>query len=88
LGTDANRTEERKVSRYADLNIALSNEGWDCSRNLIKVGAWAYILKPVKDRLRSFFQAWVPADLRYCANDQACQLDFRCVFVFHISGLQ
>jgi hypothetical protein len=37
--TDAKRAEEHKTARYADLKIALSNEGWDCSLYLIKVGA-------------------------------------------------
>jgi hypothetical protein len=37
--TDAKKAEERKTARYADLKIALSNEGWDCSLYLIEVGA-------------------------------------------------
>jgi hypothetical protein len=39
--TDAKRAEQRKTGRYADLKTALSNEGWDCSLYLIKVGARA-----------------------------------------------
>jgi hypothetical protein len=42
--TDAKRAEERNA-RYADLKTTLSNEGWDCSLYLIKVGARGYILK-------------------------------------------
>jgi hypothetical protein len=36
---DAKRAKEHKASRYADLKIALSNEGWDCSLYMIEVGA-------------------------------------------------
>jgi hypothetical protein len=35
--TDAKRAEECKTARYADLKIALSNEGWDCSLYLIEL---------------------------------------------------
>jgi hypothetical protein len=62
--TDAKRAKECKASRYADLKTALSNEGWDCSLYMIKVGARGHILKSVKDRLQSLFQAWVPASHR------------------------
>jgi hypothetical protein len=62
--TDAKSAEERKTTRYADLKTALSNEGWDCRLYLIEVGARAHIIKSVKDRLRSLFQAWVPAGYR------------------------
>jgi hypothetical protein len=62
--TDAKRAEECNSARYADLKTALSNEGWDCSLCLIKVGAWGPILKLVKDRFRSLFRAWVPAGRR------------------------
>jgi hypothetical protein len=62
--TDAKRAEEHKIARYAYLNIALSNERWDCSLYLIEVGAWGHIIKSVKDCLRLLFQAWVPAGHR------------------------
>jgi hypothetical protein len=62
--TDAKRPEERKTATYADLKTALSNKGWDCSLYLITVGARGYILKSVKDHLRSLFRAWVPVGHR------------------------
>jgi hypothetical protein len=62
--TDAKRAKECKTTRYADLKTTLSNEGWDCSLYLIKVGAQGHILKSVKDRLWSLFLAWVPAGHR------------------------
>jgi hypothetical protein len=43
--TDAKRAKECKTARYTDLKIALSNEGWDCSLNLIEVGARGHIIK-------------------------------------------
>jgi hypothetical protein len=57
--TDAKRAEERKTANYSDCKTALSNEGWDCSLYIIKVGARGYILKSDKDRLWSLFQVWV-----------------------------
>jgi DNA-binding NarL/FixJ family response regulator len=45
--TNAKRAEEHKTARYADLKIALSNEGWDCSLYLIEVGARGHIIKSV-----------------------------------------
>jgi hypothetical protein len=62
--TDAKRAEKRKTARYADLKEELSNQGWDCSLYLIKAGAQGHIVKSVKDRLQSLFQAWVPAGHR------------------------
>jgi hypothetical protein len=62
--TDANRAEERKTARYADLKTALSNEGWDCSPYLIEIGVQGHILKSVMVHLWSLFRAWVPADHR------------------------
>jgi hypothetical protein len=62
--TDAKRAKECKTARYADLKTALSNEGWDCSLYLIKVGARGHFIKSVKDRLQSLFWAWVPAGHR------------------------
>jgi hypothetical protein len=62
--TDAKRAKEHKTARYADLKIALSNEGWDCSLYLIKIEARGYIIKSVKDCLQSLFWAWVPAGHR------------------------
>jgi hypothetical protein len=62
--TDAKRAKEHKTARYADLKIALSNEGWDCSLYLIKARARSHIIKSVEDRLRSLFRAWVPAGHR------------------------
>jgi hypothetical protein len=62
--TDAKWAKERKALRYADLKTALSNEGWDCSPYMIKVGAQNHILKLVKDNLRSLFWAWVPLGYR------------------------
>jgi hypothetical protein len=50
--TDAKRAKECKTTKYADLKIALSNEGCDCSVYLIEVGARGHIIKSVKDRLR------------------------------------
>jgi hypothetical protein len=55
--TDAKRAEERKTARFADLKITFSNEGWDCSLYLIKVGAQGHIIKSVKDRLWLLFRA-------------------------------
>jgi hypothetical protein len=82
--TNAKRAEERKTPIYADIKTALSNEGWDCSLYLIKVGAQGHNIKSVKDRFRSLFWAWV----RYWADDERCQQDFSGVFVCHISGSQ
>jgi hypothetical protein len=62
--TDAKRAKECKTARYADLKVALSNEGWDCSLYLIEVGVRGHIIKLVKDRLRSLFRAKVPAGHR------------------------
>jgi hypothetical protein len=62
--TDAKRAEERKTTRYADLKEELSNQGWDCSLYLIEVGARGHIVKSVRDRLWSFFRAWLPAGHR------------------------
>jgi hypothetical protein len=62
--TDAKRAEECKTARYADLKTALSNQGWDCSLYLIKVGARGHIIKSVKDHLRLFLIALVPAGHR------------------------
>jgi hypothetical protein len=62
--TDAKRAKERKTARYADLKEQQSNQGWDCSLYLIKVGARGHIIKSVKYRLRSLFRAWVPAGHR------------------------
>jgi hypothetical protein len=62
--TDAKRAEECKTERYADLKEELSNQGWDCSLYLIKVGAQGHIVKSVKDRLWSLFRVWVPAGHR------------------------
>jgi hypothetical protein len=64
--TDAKRTKKCKASRYADIKTALSNEGWDCSLYMIKVGAGGHIHKLVKDRLWSLFWAWVPAGRPVC----------------------
>jgi hypothetical protein len=50
--TDAKRAEECETARYANLKEELSNQGWDCSLYLIKVGVRGHILKSVKDRLR------------------------------------
>jgi hypothetical protein len=49
--TDAKRAKECKTARYADLKTDLSNEGWDCSLHLIKVGARGHIIKSVKNRV-------------------------------------
>jgi hypothetical protein len=62
--TDAKRAKECKTARYADLKEELSNQGWDCNLYLIKVGARGHIVMSVKDRLRSFFRAWLPAGHR------------------------
>jgi len=58
--TDADKARDRKISKYAGLKIALSNEGWDCGLYTIEVGARGHISKSVKDRLRSLFRSWVP----------------------------
>jgi DNA-binding NarL/FixJ family response regulator len=50
--TDAKRAKERKTARYADFKISLSNEGWDCSVYLIKVGARGHIFESVKNQLQ------------------------------------
>jgi hypothetical protein len=62
--TDAKRAEERKNVRYTDLKEELSNQGWDCSLYLIEFEARGHIVKSVMDRLRSLFQAWLPAGHR------------------------
>jgi hypothetical protein len=62
--TDAKRAEECNTTRYANLKTAISNEGWDCSLYLIKVGARGHTIKSVQDRLRSLFRVWVPAGHR------------------------
>ena len=62
--TDAKKAEECKTSKYADLRITLSNQGWDCSLYTIEVGVRGHILKPVKDHLRSLFWGWVPPGSR------------------------
>jgi hypothetical protein len=61
---DAKRAEECKIARYADLKEDLSNQGWDCSLYLVKVGARSHIVKLVKDCLWSLFRAWLPAGHR------------------------
>jgi hypothetical protein len=61
---EAKRAEDHKTARYADLKEELSNQEWDCSLYLIKVGAWGRIVKSVKDRLWSLFRAWLPAGHR------------------------
>jgi hypothetical protein len=85
--TDAKRAEECKTARYEDLKEKLSNQGWDSSLYLIKVGTRGHIVKLVKDRLRSIFRAWLGL-VRYWADDKRRQQDFSCVFVRHISGSQ
>jgi hypothetical protein len=62
--TDAKRAKEHNTARYADLKTALSNEGWDCSLCLTKVGARGHTNKSVKGCLRSLFRAWVPKGQR------------------------
>jgi hypothetical protein len=62
--TDAKRAEERKTTRYVDLKEVLSNQGWDCGLYLIEAGARGYIVKSVKDRLRSLFRVRVSASHR------------------------
>jgi hypothetical protein len=62
--TDAKRVKECKTARYADLKEKLSNQGLDCGLYLIEVGVRGHIVKSVKDRLRLFFRAWVPAGHR------------------------
>jgi hypothetical protein len=80
--TDAKRAEERKTARYIDRKTALSNEGWDCSLYMIKVGVRGYILKSVKDRLWCI-PGLGPCRLlvRYWADDERRQQDFSWVFV-------
>jgi hypothetical protein len=56
---DAKRAEEHKTVGYADLKIALSNEGSDCSLYLIEVGVRGHIIKLVKDWIWSLFRALV-----------------------------
>jgi hypothetical protein len=87
---NAKRAKERKTARYADLKEELSNQGWDFSLYLIKVGALGHIVKSVKDRLWSLFRAWPPAGHRsgIGQNHKRHQQDFSGVFVLHISGLQ
>jgi hypothetical protein len=58
--TDADKARDCKISKYAGLKIALSNEGWDCGLYTIKVRARGHISKLVKDRLRPLFRSWVP----------------------------
>jgi hypothetical protein len=62
--TDTKRAKENKTARNADLKIALSNEGWNCSLYLIEVGSRGYTIKSFKDSLRSLFRAWVSAGHR------------------------
>jgi hypothetical protein len=62
--TNAKRAKKRKIARCADLKEELSNQGWDCSLYLIKVGSRGHIVKSVKDHLRLLFRAWVFAGHR------------------------
>jgi hypothetical protein len=81
--TDAKRAEERETARYADLKEELSNQGWDCSLYLIEVGAWGHIVKSVKDRLRLFFRAWLPAGHRSSIGQMIkdiCRISLVCSF--------
>jgi hypothetical protein len=39
---DAEKAEECKTARYADLKTTLSNEGCDCSLYMIEVGVWGH----------------------------------------------
>jgi hypothetical protein len=55
--TDADKARDHKISRYAGLKEALSNEEWDCGLYKIKVGARVHISKLVKDHLRSSFRS-------------------------------
>jgi hypothetical protein len=55
--TDADKARDRKISKYAGLKEALSNEGWDCGLYTIEIGAQGHISKLVKDRLRSLFRS-------------------------------
>jgi hypothetical protein len=55
--TDAKKAEEHKTVRYADPKTSFSNEGWDCSLNLIEIGVQGHIIKSVKDHFRSLFRA-------------------------------
>jgi hypothetical protein len=81
--TDAKKAVEPKTARYADLKTALRNEGLDHSLYLIKVGVWGHILKLVKDRLCSFFRAWVPAGHRSGIGQMmkdVCRISLVCSF--------
>ena len=50
--------------RIAEPRASLENQGWGCGLYTIEVGARGLIFQPVKDRIRSLFWAWVPADSR------------------------
>jgi hypothetical protein len=81
--TDAKRAEERKTVRYADFKTALSNEGWDRSLYLIKVGARGHIIKSVKDHLWSLFRAWITVDHRSGIGQMmkdVCRISLVCPF--------
>jgi hypothetical protein len=87
--TDAKRAEERKTVRYADLKEELSNQRWDCDLYLIKVGARGHVVKSVKYRHQSLFEAWVTAGHRSGIGQMIKDVSgISLVFVCHISGSQ
>jgi hypothetical protein len=58
--TDIDKAKDLKISKYAGLKEALSNEGWDCGLYTIEVGAWGHNSKLLKDRLWYLFRSWIP----------------------------
>jgi hypothetical protein len=62
--TDADKSMDCKISKYAGLKIALSNEGWDCGLYMIEVGSRGHISKLLKDCLGSLIWSWFPPGQR------------------------
>jgi hypothetical protein len=63
--TDTDKATDCKISQYAGLKVALSNDGWVGGLYPIEVGAREHISKLVKGRLRSLFRSWVPPGHRF-----------------------
>jgi hypothetical protein len=85
--TDADKAWNRKISKYAGLKEALSNERWDCGLYTIKVGARGHISKLVNDSIWSSFQSWVPPGHRSGVMQMvkyASWISLACLFsIFH-----
>jgi hypothetical protein len=62
--TEADKARDCKISSYAGLKIALSNEGWDCGLYTIEVGARGHFPNLVEYHLWTLFRSWVPPEYR------------------------